>query len=347
MGGKTAVRRPESRTRMTDEDFASLYRARLGHLEGFFRAKGIGAEEASDLAHETVLRTILHLKRHGRSQEDVAPLTRTIARNLLVERLRRRGPLTVSLSDEIDAPDDSPGPSELAIQSERREAVRAAVSSLSPRHRRVIELWMQGRSPAEIARVLGIKRNAADAILHRARRTLASSLGPKALWGSVVLAWFRMRAGTKHAAHTLAAWSPDSAAVAPVGVSIATVGLAAVLTLGASGQASTSGRGQLQDSALAAAQRTLGRAPTTARASEVAPRVEAPGPEDVAPSYEMSIDAPVRNPATNGDEDEILGIRYRPDEDGVLLDGRSPIDDVLAPAFERCADAGDCSEEDH
>jgi RNA polymerase sigma factor (sigma-70 family) len=339
MGG-TAVHRPESRTNMTDEDFASIYRARLGHLEGFFRGKGVGREEASDLAHETVLRTMLHLKRHGRSQEDVGPLTRTIARNLIIERLRRQAPVTVCLSDGIDAPDEAPGPSELAIQRERREIVQAAMSSLTPRHRRVIELWMQGRSPVEIARELGIKRNAADAILHRARRALASRLGPKALWGSVAIAWFKMRAGSKHAAHTLAAWSPDSVAVAPVGVSIATVGLVAVLTLGGSGPGTTPARQQLRDTTPVAAQRAVARpAAESAVPSASAPRVEVPRSADVAPTYEMSVDTPVRNPAS--DDEGLLDIRYRPEAGS----GRGPVDQLLEPAFERCVSAGDCSEE--
>ncbi len=218
-----------TRVGVADDEFATLYRSSLSHLVGFFRAKGIGHEEAADLAHETVLRTLLHLKRHGRTRDDIGPLTRTIARNLLIERIRKAGPKVLSLSDEMDAPDEAPGPSDLALQAERQAAVRAAMTSLTPRHRRVIELWMQGLSPADIARELGIKRNAADAILHRARRTLASRLGPKALWGGIVLAWLRTKTQVKHSTQALASWSPDSAALAPTGVAVATVGLVAVL----------------------------------------------------------------------------------------------------------------------
>jgi RNA polymerase sigma-70 factor (ECF subfamily) len=232
MGGTTRAREHQTRADSGTDDFASLYRASLGHLVGFFRAKGVGPEESNDMAHETVLRTLMHLKRHGRTREDIGPLTRTIARNLLVERVRKAGPTVVSLSDDMDAADDAPGPSELALQAERREAVRAAMASLTPRHRRVIELWMQGRKPAEIARELGIKRNAADAILHRARRTLASRLGPRALWGGVVLTWIRFKTSAKGAAQQLASWSPDSAAAVPAGVSLVAVGIVAAMSLG-------------------------------------------------------------------------------------------------------------------
>jgi RNA polymerase sigma factor (sigma-70 family) len=82
----------------------------------------------------------------------------------------------VPLADAASVKDDALAPDELAVVAEQRRAVREAVVSLSPRYRRVIELSMRGLGPAEIGRAFGIKRNAADAIIHRARRALASKL---------------------------------------------------------------------------------------------------------------------------------------------------------------------------
>ncbi len=340
MGGRALTHASEARHDdwSTDQDFGAHYKARLSHLVGFFRAKGISHDEAADLAHETVLRTLVHLKRHGRTKEDIGPLTRTIARNLLIERVRRAAPAVVSLDGEIDAADDAPDPSELALQSERREAVQAAMAALTPRHRRVIELWMQGRSPAEIARELGIKRNAADAILHRARRTLASRLGPRALWGGVVLAWVRVRTQTRSAAHSLASWSPDSQILAPAGVSLATVGIAAVLSLTgpvADAPSLPTDIGDATPTASTGPPRAAVKdsvAKVTRTATDVA-ETAADVPEYAVRNVGPAID----NPATVGKEEGLLDLSYDPDKHGA-----GALDNLLEPAFQSCALSGAC-----
>jgi RNA polymerase sigma factor (sigma-70 family) len=269
-------------TTYADEAMGDLYAGQLRHLSGMFRSKGVPPEEARDLAQETVLRTLQHLKRHGRTREDIGPLTRTIARNLLVERIRRTAPVTVSLSDEVDAPDEAPDPSEIALQSERREAVRAALGSLTPRHRRVIELWMQGQSPAEIARELGIKRNAADAILHRARRTLASRLGPKSLWSGIGLLWFRFKTNARSAADAVTSWAPDPVNLAPAGISLATVGLAAILSATSPAPATEAPTAPIRD------------------AAPVVSKAPAPVVEKVTPSAKLVVPAAADVPEDDG-----------------------------------------------
>lgn len=314
------------RVHVSADEFAALYRDRLTHLASIFLAKGVGREEANDLAQETVLRTLQHLKRHGRTREDIGPLTRTIARNLLVERLRRAGPAIVSLTEEVDAADDAPDPSEMALERERRDAVRAALRSLTPRHGRVIELWMQGRTPADIARELGIKRNAADAILHRARRTLASRLGPKALWAGVAVLWLRFKSASRNAATSLASWSPDSAAFAPAGVSLATVGLAAVLTIASPG-VDAAKTASLTDAATAS---SIAVAPQSTARLPVAPKTAVAGPDEVPeaelkPEEDVAADTEVTNPV-DGEPDGIgAGLSYDPDAGR----GRGPVDEIL------------------
>ena len=110
MGTTTRVRTSDASSDVgpvdVTEDFASSYKATLGQLIAFFRAKGISIDESADLAHETLLRTLVHLKRHGRERADLGPLVRTIARNLLVERIRKARPAMVPLSEATDVAND-------------------------------------------------------------------------------------------------------------------------------------------------------------------------------------------------------------------------------------------------
>ncbi|HJT37545.1 MAG TPA: sigma-70 family RNA polymerase sigma factor, partial [Actinomycetota bacterium] len=162
----------------------------LSALSGWFRSRGVPSEESKDLAQETILRTLIHLKRHGQRGDDLKPLVFTIARNLLTERARRGVGNVVTLSDDIDVADPSPTPLDTVMAGEERLAVGDALASLGSRHRKVIELWMRGDTPADIAHALGIKRNAADALLHRARRRLASVLRESGqAFGSFVGLW--------------------------------------------------------------------------------------------------------------------------------------------------------------
>lgn len=213
----------------TDDDFTSSYRSSLGRLVGFFRAKGVPRDEAADLANETMVRMLVHLKRHGRDRTDLGPLVRTIARNLLIERVRKQAPVIVPLGDDIDVADDGLEPADQFLASERRDAVRKAIHSLSPRHRHVVGLWMEGRTPADIARELGIKRNAVDAILHRARRSLAAKLDGGGILGVFGLVGLRLRLLARRVSDAVVSLDP-SGQTAPTGLVVATMGMAAVLT---------------------------------------------------------------------------------------------------------------------
>lgn len=213
------------------DDFASSYRSTVGQVTALFRAKGVPAEEANDLAHETILRTLVHLKRHGRERTDLGPLVRTIARNLLVERVRKHAPQMVALTDEIDVASHEDGPAELLEADERRDAVRRAVAGLSPRHRHAVKMWMDGKTPAEIARELGIKRNAVDAILHRARRSLAAKLDGNGVFGLFGLAALRARVFGRRIAEMFSNIDPSGQLAAASG-GLAIVAAAAVIAAG-------------------------------------------------------------------------------------------------------------------
>jgi RNA polymerase sigma factor (sigma-70 family) len=213
------------------EDLGASYAILFRELGAAFRARGLGTEEANDLAQESLVRTFVHLKRHGRTQEDLRPLAHTIARRLYAERGRRLRPRFVDLPEAEHLADPTPEPIDQVVASEERADVHAALKALTPRHRRVVSLWMSGLRPAEIARELGIKRNAADALLHRARRQLASKLDPsRATLGLFGIAMLRMRLLFRRAMDAVSSLDPSgSTTQATAGLAVA--GFTAALML--------------------------------------------------------------------------------------------------------------------
>jgi RNA polymerase sigma factor (sigma-70 family) len=210
------------------------YRAAFDGLRRFFAGRGVPAEEAADLAQETLTRTFVHIKRHGRNSEDLWPLLTTVARNIYSDRGRRGAPTTVPLTEAVELVDADPTPDDVVLRRERRAAVRAAVASLPARHRRAIELELRGMTPADVARELGIKRNAADALLHRARRSLASKLeSMRGAFGALPLV-LRLRNFARKTSAALGRLDPTGA------FAMAATGIAAVALVGALGGSSAS-----------------------------------------------------------------------------------------------------------
>lgn len=218
----------------TDLSIGPSYLQLLASLSGWFRSRGVPGEESKDLAQETIVRTLIHLKRHGQRGEDLKPLVFTIARNLLTERARRGVGNVMTLTEDMDVADPSPTPLETVVQSEERSAVTNALGALGSRHRKVIELWMRGETPADIARTLGIKRNAADALLHRARRRLASILRESGeAFGAFIGLW-GLRA---RRVASLFSRNDPSALFAQAASAVAAVSIAGVLAMSGGGSA--------------------------------------------------------------------------------------------------------------
>lgn len=256
------------------EDLAASYSGLFRELSGVFRARGLSGDEARDLAQESLVRTFVHLKRHGRTRPDLRPLAHTIARRLYVERGRRVRPRLVDLPQAEHLADAAPDPVEHVVSMEERQDVRDALASLAPRHRRAVSMSMRGLRPAEIARELGIKRNAADALLHRARRQLASKLSRHSALGLVVLLWGRARSGARAVADaTSGVLHPTSTQYAPA-AALAAAGIAALLLVTQPSQPDAG-----QDS---------GRAPSAQEIAEVTEPV-ASTTHRVAPERQASI----------------------------------------------------------
>jgi RNA polymerase sigma-70 factor (ECF subfamily) len=136
-----------------------------------FARYGAGAEEIEDIVQETLL--ALHLKRHTWDErQPLLPWVRAIARNKLIDNLRRRG-------RQQEVPIDELTP---AVALDAEPAASAGLDAgrmlerLNTRQRDIVRaVSIEGASAAEVGRRLGMTEGAVRVALHRALKSLATA----------------------------------------------------------------------------------------------------------------------------------------------------------------------------
>lgn len=160
------------------EAFEDLYKAQFRRVFNFAIRKLGDPTEAEDVTQEVFTAVFTCIERfEGKS--DLVVWIYGITRNILNNRLRRRGAIRLIPLDDVPAeaaPQDlGPGP-----RAEARETlgrVQKAIEQLPRNQRRILEL-RHGRRLAirKIAEIMDRSEDAIKSSLYRARRTLASSL---------------------------------------------------------------------------------------------------------------------------------------------------------------------------
>ena len=240
------------------EELQQTYTQTFDRLRRMFRARGCTPEESADLAQEAAVRAFVHIRRWGVNGSGLDPLLNRIARNLLIDRYRRTTPHIVPLDDAGELHDPEQDPTEEVARRQRSHAVHAAIRGLPARHKAAITYSLNGLTPEEVGRRLGIGRNAADALLHRARRSLKErletvgegmfgvALGFRVRWDRIV----RRVTGGAIDAHGA---DMGMVAASSVGVSLATAAVLAVIGIGgAAGGPPTFGGRNAQAAAIGA-----------------------------------------------------------------------------------------------
>ena len=152
---------------LTPQDAAGMLGRHRPGIYAFLRRKGFCAEEADDLAQETLIRAYLHLSGFRGISLD-AWLYR-IASNVAIDFLRKRRPVTVSLDSISWIDDGSDDPLLRLDREERRALVVSAIRQLATCHQQVLQLrYFEDRSLAEIAVELRCTRMAAKLRVFRA-----------------------------------------------------------------------------------------------------------------------------------------------------------------------------------
>ena len=130
-----------------------------------------GSTDVEDVVQETLL--ALHLKRGTWDErQPFSPWLYAIARNKLIDNLRRRGRQAHLAIDDIgELPGGERSPAELnGVDAER------LISRLNGRQREiVVAISIEGASARQVAERLGMTEGAVRVALHRALRSLAKA----------------------------------------------------------------------------------------------------------------------------------------------------------------------------
>ena len=137
-----------------------------------------GATDVDDLVHDTLVRAIT--TQNWREVGRPWAFLRSIARNLLIDALRRQKVVTIELTGEWDSnafSDDAPGPEAELLARDELKRLAEAIESLPPQQRKVFVMRkVQDLNIPTIAERLGLSVSTVEKHLVRALRACALKL---------------------------------------------------------------------------------------------------------------------------------------------------------------------------
>ncbi|MCP4142272.1 MAG: sigma-70 family RNA polymerase sigma factor [Chloroflexi bacterium] len=133
-------------------------------------------QDAEDITQEAFLRAYKAFNKFD-TDRPLRPWVKKIVTNLCLNRIKAHRP-TLSLENGLPPPKErKPGPEAQSTKREEDRQIRAAILSLTPRYRAVIELrHFQDLSYEEIAKTLSKPLSTVKSDLFRARKMLAEKL---------------------------------------------------------------------------------------------------------------------------------------------------------------------------
>ena len=157
-----------------DDAFGELYRRHAGAVRLAVGDHVDDPETRADLVQEAFVRALANIDAL-QDPDKFRPWVLQIGRNIGIDyrRANRRPVISIDDEDRPETPCPEPGPAELSELSAMASRLETGLARLSPRDATVLSLSVQlGFGPAEIAAALGITRNHAKVVLHRARKRL-------------------------------------------------------------------------------------------------------------------------------------------------------------------------------
>ena len=136
-------------------------------------------EEAEDVAIETFTKVFAKLKLYN-SDFDFKTWILSIAHNTMVDHIRKKPALKLSLDDEnypIEIQEDLPSPEESLIQQQDNDALIRDLQKLKPEYRKILELrFLEEKTYKEIAEELDLTLANVKVRILRARQLLQEIL---------------------------------------------------------------------------------------------------------------------------------------------------------------------------
>lgn len=157
--------------------YRRLLQSLAGHVRAFSRQgcarSGLPSADAEDIVQETLL--AIHLKRHTWDErQPILPWVRAIARNKMIDTLRRKGRrVHVSIDDFLEIL-----PAAATADAHDMSDAKRLLGALDGRQRQVVEaISVEGATIRETAARLGISEGAVRVALHRGLKALAGLYG--------------------------------------------------------------------------------------------------------------------------------------------------------------------------
>lgn len=156
--------------------FGELYYRYKPEIVSFIRSRFRGdVTRAEDVVAQIFSNAFR--SRHRYREGNVRGWLYQIARNAVTDEFRRVRPL-IPLDDFNELVDREQGILEQMTAREAAEELRRAVAALPPPQDEILNLRMAGLTIPQIAKRLGISREAARSSMYRAFRKLRGELGP-------------------------------------------------------------------------------------------------------------------------------------------------------------------------
>jgi RNA polymerase sigma-70 factor (ECF subfamily) len=161
---------------LTEERLMEIYRETIEPLYGYASRRCGGQRElAEDVTQETWLRAVREWRRKGVPRSPIAWLT-TVARNLIVDQLRRAEPVsieTVSVAEVFTAEEETTVSDSVEVTS----LVTSALQRIPKGEALLLESFhFEKRRVAELAAAYGVSERAIEGRLRRARERLRNQL---------------------------------------------------------------------------------------------------------------------------------------------------------------------------
>lgn len=169
------------RAKQDPRAFAPLYDTYADMVWRFAMSRLQDKERAADVTSQTFVKAIKSLPRFDAKMQgdgtSFPPWLMMIARNSIIDDQRRHRP-----SADIENPAIAPQlvanstPEQIVIRRDEQRRVRQAISQLSPKQQRMVELRIAGYSGREIADIMGMTLNGVRTAHSRAYKKLRDLL---------------------------------------------------------------------------------------------------------------------------------------------------------------------------